>query len=77
VCCLANLAARFALSILMDVGGNLGEEYNKQHSQGEGRHPSADTYGFAPKRHTTSHICPGVPIGRHDPAKVSDTPNPV
>jgi len=69
MCRLADLAGRFALPVLVDVGGNLGEEYNKQHSQSEGRHPSADPYGFAPKRHTTSHIAPASQLDAMTPPR--------
>ena len=36
MCCMANLAGRFVLSILVGMGRSLGEEYNKQYSQSEG-----------------------------------------
>ena len=34
--CVADLAGRFVLSILVGMGSSLGEEYNKQHCQSEG-----------------------------------------
>ena len=36
MCCMANLAGRFVLSILVGMGSSLREEYNKQHGQSEG-----------------------------------------
>ena len=51
MCCVADLAGGFVLSILVGVGSSLGEEYYKQHSQSEGQHPGAVPYGFSPKSH--------------------------
>jgi len=51
MCCVADLAGGFVLSILVGVGSSLGEEYNKQHGQSEGQHPGPVPYGFSPKSH--------------------------
>jgi len=56
MCCVADLAGGFVLSILVGVGSSLGEEYNKQHSQSEGQHPGPAPYGFSPKSHKPCHF---------------------
>jgi DNA-binding transcriptional ArsR family regulator len=49
---LADLAGRFVLSVLVGVGNSLGEEYNRQHTQGEDQHPGTAPYGFSFKSHS-------------------------
>jgi hypothetical protein len=58
VCRLTDLAGRVGLSALVGVGSNLGEEYNEQHSQGEGQPPGPVPYGFSPSSRSTSHFTP-------------------
>jgi len=56
--CVADLAGRFVLSILVGMGSSLGEEYNKQHCQSEGQHPGALPYGFSSKSHSPMNFTP-------------------
>ena len=56
MCCVADLAGRFVLSILVGMGSSLGEEYNKQHCQSEGQHSGDIPYVFSPQSHSPTNF---------------------
>jgi hypothetical protein len=56
VCCLANQAGRFVLSVCVDVDGDLCEKHNDYYCQHEGQGSRVLPYDFAFKRHRASRL---------------------
>ena len=54
--CMADLAGRFVLSILVGMGSSLGKEYNKQDCQSEGQHSGDIPYVFSPQSHSPTNF---------------------
>jgi len=74
MCRLTDVAGSFALSVLVDVGGNLSEEYSKPYNQGDRENPGRGSYAFSPKSHRTSHFGARLLVGHSKITAVSDMP---